>query len=386
MKLERYLNKQGRQGQTEPVIFNLRTPADRRKLQRLIGGSKSIEVVDTYGEQVRELYLTRHPRLRVNLAQAAKQAAASVVAQSKSAPLWQQGRWVYFPWQRRLVHLLSHNEFYELRSSRNHNLITVKEQAALRSVRIAVIGLSVGNSVALDLALEGAEHLWLVDFDELGLSNLNRIRSGVQDLGLNKVIIAARQIYELNPYADLKLFPGGLTEQLLQRVVSGVDLIIDEMDDVVMKLRLREAARRKRVAVVSAADNGDSAIIDVQRFDQRRNLAIYHGDLPTTDPDEVRAMGFAQRLELINAMVGFRFVTARMRASLSQVGKTLYAWPQLGGAAQYSGSILAYVVRRILAGQPMPSGKYDCNLDRFLIPGYDAVRQRRLRHKKPKVL
>jgi tRNA A37 threonylcarbamoyladenosine dehydratase len=54
--------------------------------------------------------------------------------------------------------------------------------------RIGVVGLSVGQSVALTLALERSfGELRLADFDRLDLSNLNRIRAGVHDLNLPNV-------------------------------------------------------------------------------------------------------------------------------------------------------------------------------------------------------
>ncbi len=40
----------------------------------------------------------------------------------------------------------------------------------------------------------------MADFDKIELSNLNRVPVGVFDIGLNKAMIAARRIAELDPY------------------------------------------------------------------------------------------------------------------------------------------------------------------------------------------
>ncbi|HPF91885.1 MAG TPA: hypothetical protein PLL57_14590, partial [Flavobacteriales bacterium] len=71
-------------------------------------------------------------------------------------------------------------EFALVRTDRNRNKITREEQAILSSKKVGVIGLSVGQSVSLTLALERSfGEIRLADHDTLELSNLNRIRSGV---------------------------------------------------------------------------------------------------------------------------------------------------------------------------------------------------------------
>jgi len=61
----------------------------------------------------------------------------------------------------------------------------------------------------------------LADFDELSLSNLNRLRAGVHEVGLNKTVIAARQMYEIDPYLEIARFPDGLHEDNLDSFLVG---------------------------------------------------------------------------------------------------------------------------------------------------------------------
>jgi len=106
-----------------------------------------------------------------------------------------ESRWVYFPWRRAAVHLLALPHFDLLRLDRNRNKITLEEQHRFRKVGVAVVGLSVGHAIAYTLALEGlCGRLTLADFDEIELSNLNRIPASILDLGLNKAIVAAPRI------------------------------------------------------------------------------------------------------------------------------------------------------------------------------------------------
>ena len=71
-----------------------------------------------------------------------------------------------------------------LRTDRNRNLITAEEQHRLGALRIGVVGLSVGHVIAHTLVMQGlCGELRLADFDDLELSNLNRIPATVFDLG-----------------------------------------------------------------------------------------------------------------------------------------------------------------------------------------------------------
>ena len=113
-------------------------------------------------------------------------------------------RWIYYPWRRCLVRLLGPSAFRALRLDRNRNKITLEEQAKLECLRIGVVGLSVGHSIAYLLALEGiCGELRLADFDTIELSNLNRIPASVLDLGINKAVAVSRRIAELDPYLNV---------------------------------------------------------------------------------------------------------------------------------------------------------------------------------------
>ena len=48
-----------------------------------------------------------------------------------------------------------------------------------------------------------------------------RVRAGIHELGLLKTVLAARQIYETNPYAQVTLFHAGLTPENLDDFLRG---------------------------------------------------------------------------------------------------------------------------------------------------------------------
>jgi tRNA A37 threonylcarbamoyladenosine dehydratase len=121
--------------------------------------------------------------------------------------------------------------------------------------------LSVGNAAALTLALEGVgDWFRLADFDALSLSNLNRLRAGVHDIGVNKAILAARQIVEIDPYVHVAPFPAGISATDIDTFLAGLDLLIEECDDLHIKVAIRERARALRIPVIM--DTSDRGLLD----------------------------------------------------------------------------------------------------------------------------
>src|SRR3989344_1251456 len=75
------------------------------------------------------------------------------------------GNWIFYPWRKTLVHVLEKKDYEKLRASRNHNLITEKEQDQFKRSRIGIAGLNVGNPAAICIALEsGANEMKFADF------------------------------------------------------------------------------------------------------------------------------------------------------------------------------------------------------------------------------
>ena len=98
-------------------------------------------------------------------------------------------RWVCYPWRRTVVSVLGPRAFRLFRLDRNRNLMTAAELERLSRLRIGVVGLSVGHAIAHTLAAQGlCGELRLTDFDDLELSNLNRVPATVFDLGVNKAV------------------------------------------------------------------------------------------------------------------------------------------------------------------------------------------------------
>ena len=236
------------------------------------------------------------------------------------------GAWVYFPWSHRLVHILDEVEFALVRTDRNRNKITREEQAILAGKKVGVVGLSVGQSVSLTLALERSfGEIRLADFDTLELSNLNRIRSGIHEMGIPKVVNTAREIAELDPFLQVTIFPDGLTKENMDRFFTEggkLDLLIEECDSVDIKILARQKAKALRIPVVM--DMSDRGCLDVERFDLEPERPLMHGWIDHLDLEAAgRPMTNEQKIPYMLPIVGTDTLSTRMKASMIEMGETV---------------------------------------------------------------
>jgi len=385
INLEKLLkNKAKTVSESTPRIFDLKKPADHRKLNELFASHAIQHVVDDYKEQQHELFAFNNPTV-VYGPNFKAEFEKYFNHLGKITPLERHGKWVYFPWISTLVHILDDKDFQSVRTSRNRNLINREEQEKFYNAVVGIGGLSIGNSVALAIVLQGgAKHIRLADFDRLALSNTNRIRAGVDSLGVNKVEMTARQIYLLNPYATVELFSSGLTKGNINKFFDGppkLDIVIDELDNIAIKLLIREEAKKHKIAVVMAADNGDNAVVDVERYDLSPATPFFHGRIGKVTYEQLLNLDKFNIGKTITKHIGPENVTPKMQESLLQMGKTIVSWPQLGGAALLNGSAVAYCVRRILNGQPLEKNRALVSLDEKLIPNYNSASEKKKRLK-----
>lgn len=360
---------------SKPGIFDLSKPDVQNKVKKLFDDGAIQQVGDDYEEQLRELFAINNPS--IVYAPGFKEKTESYLDELKRRmPLWQHGRWIFYPWLSALVHVLADEDFQKVRTARNKNLINAAEQEKFYDAVIGIGGLSVGNNVVLAIVQQGGGKCFRIgDFDRLALTNINRIRAGVQNLGLLKTEMTARQIYELNPYAEVALFSDGITKENLEKFVMGppkLDVLIDELDSLGVKYLIREQAKKYKIPVVMAADNGDNAVVDVERYDLDPNLPFFQGRLGDITYEELISLDKFGIGKTITKHIGPENITERMQQSLLQMGKTIVSWPQLGGAAWLNGAAVAYAVRKIVNGEPVESNRALISLDEKLVPGYNA--------------
>lgn len=348
-----------------PTIFRPADPLDRARLEDLLKTRPRTVVHDELHAQLGELIRVLHPSQRFSK----EELDQAIADHLGGSPPHEYGVWVHYPWADRLVHLLDEAEFARVRTDRNRNKITSEEQALLATKKVGVIGLSVGQSVCMAMAMERSfGELRIADFDTLDLSNLNRIRSSTYALGHAKTVNVAREVAELDPFLRVVVFPNGATKENLNDFLTGsgaLDVLIEECDSVDIKLRARQQAREHRIPVIM--DTSDRGMIDIERFDLEPTRPLLHGLLEGTDMTVLeRPMTNAEKLPFMARIVGLETISERMRASLPELGKTILTWPQLASAVVLGGAVVAELTRRLLLGAPIASQRKWLDLDELI--------------------
>ena len=334
----------------KPTILNLNNKKDKSLFLKL---RKTAFVVDEIREQIKELELVRNPKLLLTPDKIDLNKEYETV-------------WVYYPWRNALVHCLIQNDFKQLRVSRNKNLILDGEQDKFDKAVIGIAGLNVGNPGAVCMALEGSMALKLADNDVLSVSNLNRFRAGLPDLGLNKAVLSARQIYEINPFAKLEVFDGGITPDNISQFLlkPKIDVLVEETDNLVLKIKIRELARKNDIPVVMVTGSGPDVIIDVERFDLEPGLSLMSGYLKKEVIEGIQAgpKTFSGKVKLARDFMGVRYLNPRLVKSFTLVGSQLAGIPQLAESSFLRGAAISYFVRQIIQGEKIKSGRYNLKL------------------------
>ena len=382
MVLERFIKSHSNpKKNVKPAILNLRNQRHHIQFTKLLKKKNINLAVDDYREQLKEYFEIKNPSLvfKPDFAEKWKQ---YLMTEIKKAPLWQQGRWVYFPWSKNLVHILEEKKFFAVRTARNRELITEKEQLAFYRAKLGVAGLSIGSSVVLTVVLEGGcKHIKIADHDKLALSNINRIKAGIDYLGAPKTIITARQIYEINPFARVEIFNDGLTASNIAKFFSGLDIVVDEIDNLAVKYLIRQNAKKNRTPVVMGADNGDSVVVDIERYDLKPNTVFFHGRMGGLSYKKLINTDKLTTARLITKYVGIENIPVRMAESLLSIGKTIVSWPQLGGTALLNSAIITYCLLKIVNKQALINGRCIFSLDEKFGPGYNTIKARSDRQK-----
>ena len=349
--------------QFQPQIFDLKRSDHAQLFENLLDNNQYIEKVDLLDSQLEELVLIRNPILNRN-----PEKIRSEIDILTEGDLFRYGNWVYYPWLKKIVHLLDEKEFIEVRTNRNMNKIRRDERELLSKKKVGVVGLSVGKTIAVTMAMERSfGEIRLADFDSLELSNLNRLETGVYNLGLEKTVIAARKILEIDPYLNVRCFHDGLTQENIEEFFhdgGDLDLIVDECDSLDIKILLREKARKIGIPVVM--DMNDRGTLDVERFDLEPDRELLHGLIGDLSVEKIKGLSNIEKIPYIMPMLGEKTISPKLKASMLEMGYSLNTWPQLSSSVMLGGAIAADTYRRIMLGEISESGRYWVDMEEVI--------------------
>ncbi len=239
-----------------PVIFSLRKQE-----------SIPCTIKDHYESWLKELFKIRNPR--------GTDTDMDSFIKARNHP--QNGLWVYYPWIKEAHHIPEKEEFAEIFFSRNFPIISQNTQKRLADIRVGVAGLSVGSNIVYALAQTGITKFNLADPDSISPSNLQRLaRADGCSIGKNKTEHTSEQLYQLNPFVEIKAFRQGITPKTLPEFVNECDIIIEEVDSPLIKYELRRyihSAAGQGKILLMASDIGTRPTFDIERHTDQ----LFHG-------------------------------------------------------------------------------------------------------------
>lgn len=149
---------------------------------------------------------------------------------------------------------------YNSAFSRNIGWVTRSEQEKLRSSRVAIAGLGgVGGAHLLTLARLGISNFTISDFDTFDVHNINRQAGAFMPfMGQSKLDTMAQLARDINPEADIRLFPEGVKPDNIDEFLRDVDVYVDSLDFFALPARRMVFAkcREKGIPALTAAPLG----------------------------------------------------------------------------------------------------------------------------------
>ena len=257
-------------------------------------------------------------------------------------------------------------------------------RSRLENAVIGFAGVSVGSNVLEGWLREARPKcIKVADPDWVELTNLNRgerfslrhlVGSRARRFDLRnsydteRVSKAEAVVYEqqlVDPYLDAYVYTDGLTQANMKRFLEGdgdsepaIDILVEEMDDLDLKIEVRERARSLRLDVLMVSDLGNSAHVLWNPYSSSPGASLgYHEQ----DEDLLRALdqlkaGDRSKLtQFLELMCGKGCITGSFGAFLRGEGEQpTSSMPQSGSTAMASGAIGGKELAMHVLGHGLP--------------------------------
>ena len=315
---------------------------DKLNLEKFISNNNVFSVYDRRPEILEEIFNSLHPHIHPKNPNYSN----SLSKFKKNNGI--KFNLIYFPWNGNIAFVPIEEQLKLVNTSRNREQITNSEQKSLYDLKIGIIGLSVGQSSLLNLIKSGTGSEYrLADYDELSLSNSNRLpRSGITEVGLNKTYLAGRLALESNPYLKIKYYPNGLNNRNdLKLFAEGLDYVVDAFDTLPLKLELRKLSKEMGFTVVMGTDLELGALIDIET----PNDEIFQGRLSKDQLkkiEEMKSLDPRDLVSIISAILGVNFeeIERMSRHFKAMSNGELFWMSQLVTASSHAGAGVTNVI------------------------------------------
>lgn len=167
----------------------------------------------------------------------------------------------------------------------------IKEK--LNNSRVAIAGIGgLGSNIAVMLARSGVGHLFLVDFDTVDITNINRQAYMIQHIGMKKTDAIQEILKGINPYLDIKTCCVKVNSENAEALFKDYPILCEAFDNAQQKAMLisNVLTKCKDTTIVSGngmAGFGNSNDIKTQK---RLNRLYICGDESTDIGDGMGLM------------------------------------------------------------------------------------------------
>jgi hypothetical protein len=249
------------------------------------------------------------------------------------------------------------------------NMTAEEIRERLSGTVIGFVGASLGSNVVEGVVREMRPRAAkLADPDYLEATNLNRLqhgsirylsqsraqrkqpRNGFETRFVSKVELVAYENQLVDPYMDWYLYPEGVRSENLDAFLLGsgteprLDYVVEEADDLRIKIEVRKRAREHGIPVFMASDLGHRSQAQLQDFAADRNapLGFQIADSELFARLE-RSLSSGNREDFFgvaSGLVGNHFAVDEYKNWLEQRGEQpTSSMPQSGSVAQLSGAL-----------------------------------------------
>jgi adenylyltransferase/sulfurtransferase len=145
-----------------------------------------------------------------------------------------------------------------MRYSRQIRLFGEAGQEKLKRARVFIAGAGgLGSIISIYMAAAGFGRIRIVDCDTVELSNLNRqILHGSSDVGRDKALSAHETLTGINPEVEVEALVETISEDNIDNLLQGYDLIMDAMDNFPTRYLLNHVCLQRKIPLFHGAING----------------------------------------------------------------------------------------------------------------------------------
>ena len=170
-----------------------------------------------------------------------------------------------------------------LRYSRQINLpeFGIESQQKLKNASVVIIGMgALGSISSMYLSSAGVGRIFIVDFDEVELSNLQRqVLYNESDIGKLKVDAAKEKLNLINANVEIVSIHDKATRKNINEIISEVDIVLDGTDNFDSRFLINKSCVQNKKPLISAAITAfEGQILTLKGYE--KNLPCYECVFP----------------------------------------------------------------------------------------------------------